>query len=170
MKSLQRTAKWAALVCLSLAAVGVHAFELRGFRGVSWGEGVEALGDAKVAYTDGDVACYQRERENLIFGDSALKGVRYCFHQDRLFMVALEAAVEAKVLAAEFEHTYGRPDGRRGQAASWGSKTSGTRADLVASGATARLTLYSNKIEPALAQRMQKRAPLDVAGSVAAAL
>jgi hypothetical protein len=169
MKSLHRTAKLTALFCLSVAAVGAHAFELRGFRGVSWGEGAEALGAATVAYAEGQVTCYQRERENLMFGDSALKGVRYCFHQDRLFMVAIDAAVDAKALTTEFQHTYGRPDARQAQTVSWGGKASGTRADVMASGAAARLTIYSNKIEPTLAQRMQKLTPVEMARSVAAA-
>jgi outer membrane cobalamin receptor len=168
MTSLHRTAKLTALFCLSVAALGANAFELRGFRGVEWGEGAQALGAASVAYTEGEVSCYQRERENLIFGDSALNGVRYCFHQDRLFMVSIEAAVDAKALTSEFQRTYGRPDLRRGQATSWGGKSSGTRAELVADGAAARLTLYSNKIEPLLAQRMQKLNPLELTRSVAA--
>jgi hypothetical protein len=169
MKSLHRTAKLTALFCLSLAAMSAQAFELRGFRGVSWGEGAEALGTATVSSNEGEVTCYQRERENLLFGDSALKHVRYCFHQDRLFMVTIDAAVDAKSLVAEFQHTYGRPDARRGQTTSWGGKASGTRADLMAQGATARLTIYSNKIEPALAQRMQKLAPMEPGSRVAAA-
>jgi hypothetical protein len=170
MKSLHSTAaKLTAVFCLGLAAMSAGAFELRGFRGVSWGEGAEALGTASVSHSDGDVTCYQRERENLLFGDTALNGVRYCFHQDRLFMVTVDAAADAKALSTEFQRTYGRPDARRAQAASWGSKSSGTRAEIIASGAAARLTIYSNKIEPALAQRMQKLSPVEPAHRVAAA-
>ena len=161
MKTAQRTlAKLCIAAGFGLLAVSAHAFELRGFRGVSWGDGVEALGDTAVlANTEGDVTCYQRERENLLFGDSALNGVRYCFHNDHLVMVALDAAVEPKALSAEFQRTYGRPDAQGRQAASWGGKTSGTRAELVAQGsAAARLSIYSNKIDAALAKRIHKLA------------
>jgi len=171
MKSRHRTAvRLSAALVLGLAAVGANALELRGFRGVAWGEGADALGAAIATHQDGDVTCYQRETENLLFGDSALTGVRYCFHQDRLFMVALDAAVDARTLSAEFQRTYGRPDAHQGLAASWGSKTSGTHAELVARGKTmARLTLYSSKVEPALAKRMQL-GPVEPASSVASSL
>ncbi|GAB4552327.1 MAG: hypothetical protein IV105_00505 [Rhizobacter sp.] len=161
-------AKLTAVFCLGLAAMSASAFELRGFRGVSWGEGVEALGAVTVSHSEGEVTCYQRDRENLLFGDTPLNGVRYCFHQDRLFLVAIDAAANAKTLTTEFQRTYGRPSTQRGQAASWGAKGSGSRAELAASGATARLVIYSNTIEPTLAQRLQKLGPVEVTRSVAA--
>lgn len=170
MNSLHHTAaKLTAVFCLGLAAMSASAFELRGFRGVSWGEGVEALGAVTVAHNEGEVTCYQRDRENLLFGDTPLNGVRYCFHQDRLFMVAIDAAANAKALTAEFQRTYGRPTAQRHQAASWGAKGSATRAELAASGATARLVIYSNTIEPTVAQRLQKLGPVEVTRSVAGA-
>ena len=162
-------AKLSAALCLGLVALAANAFELRGFRGVSWGDSAEALGMSSVAQIEGDVTCYQRERENLLFGDSALNGVRYCFHQDRLFMVTLDAAVGSKALSAELQRTYGRPSAHSAQAASWGNPTSGTRADLVANGDTAaRLTIYSNKIEPAIAQRMEKLVAAEATRAVVA--
>jgi hypothetical protein len=153
---------------LSLLALGASALELRGFRGVMWGEGVEALGAAAVvAHTEGDVVCYQRERENLLFGDSALQGVRYCFHNDRFVMVALDAAVGPKALVAEFRRTYGRPV-LHANHASWGNKASGTRAELVAQGeSAARLSIYSNKIDAALAKRIHKLATAEAPQRVA---
>jgi len=162
-------AKLSVVLFLSLIAGGAQAFELRGFRGVSWGEGIEALGAATVVQTVGEVTCYQRQRENMLFGDTPLNGVRFCFHRDRLFMVTLDAAVAPKAFVAEFEHTYGRPASRRGQTAAWGTKGSGTRADLAAIGnAATRLTIYSNKIEPSLARRMQKLSPAELPNSLAA--
>lgn len=152
-------APWIVALGLGLAATASNAFELRGFRGVDWGEAPQVLGVATVAHADGDVTCYQRERENLLLGDSALNDVRYCFHQNRLFMVALDAAVAQKALVAEFQRAYGRPSQRSGQAASWGGHASATRAELASQGpSAARLTLYSNQIEPALAQRMHRLA------------
>lgn len=151
--------QWMAALCLGLATAGASAFELRGFRGVDWGESPQVLGVATVAQIEGDVACYQRERENMLLGDSVLNEVRYCFHQNRLFMVTLAADVDQKALVAEFQRAYGRPSARSSQAASWGGKASPTRAELVAQGRTAaRLTLYSNQIEPAVAQRMHRLA------------
>jgi len=170
MPSLQAAAlSRCAALCLGLAATASNAFELRGFRGVDWGEAPQVLGVATVAQAEGDVACYQRERENLLLGDSALNEVRYCFHQNRLFMVTLDAAVDQKALMAEFQRAYGRPDARSGQAASWGGKASSARAELVAQGrSAARLTLYSNQIEPAVAQRMHRLASEPSAQRVAA--
>jgi hypothetical protein len=164
---LSTVAKLSAVCCLGLVAAGAQAFELRGFRGVSWGEGAEALGAAMVVQTVGDATCYRRERENMLFGDIALNGVRYCFHQDRLFMVTIDAPVPSQAFIADFARSYGRPDSHRGQAASWGTKTSGTRADLAASGSVAtRLTIYSNKIEPGLAQRIHELSPPQMPSSV----
>ncbi len=158
--SLQRTTQWVVLTCLSLAALSVQAFNMRGFRGVSWGEASETIGEARVTYTAGAVTCFQRERENLLFGDVALIAVRYCFHKDRLFMVRLAAAVSATALAAEFERSYGPPDVRRAHGATWGTQASGARADLFARAETATLVIYSNKIEPAVAQSMKKLAAM----------
>ena len=154
---------------LGLVAFGANAFELRGFRGVAWGQGAEALGEAVVAHADGDLACYQRESESMLFGDSALNDVRYCFQHNRLVMVALDAAVDPKALALQFQRTYGRPDARKGQVASWGRRSTGARAELVAQGASAaRLTLYANPIEPAVVQRLHKLASSDPAPRVVA--
>lgn len=162
-------ASLSAALVLGLTAVAANAFELRGFRGVAWGDGVDALAAAVATHRDGDVTCYQRETENLLFGDSPLAGVRYCFHRDRLFMVTIDG-VDARSLSAEFRRTYGRPDAQQGTTESWGTAASGTHAELVANAkAAARLTLYSNKIEPALAKRTQL-GPVDAASSVASSL
>ena len=48
---LSTVARLLAVCCMGLATVGAQAFELRGFRGVSWGEGAEALGAATVVQT-----------------------------------------------------------------------------------------------------------------------
>ncbi len=103
-----------------LALGAVHAVELRGFRGLMWGDTPEYLGAAQVVHDDGAVACYQREEENLLFGDSPLKAVRYCFRQGHFFLVTLEAAVGAEQLAAEFQGGYGRPDLSGPGYARWG--------------------------------------------------
>jgi hypothetical protein len=164
---LSTAARLFAVCCMGLTTVGAQAFELRGFRGVSWGEGAEALGAATVVQTVGDATCYLRERENMLFGDIALNAVRYCFHQDRLFVVMLDAPVPPKTFIADFARSYGAPNARRGQSASWGTKASGTRADLAASGdETARLTIYSSKIEPGLAQRIHKLSPPQMPSNV----
>jgi len=158
----------AAFVLGLVAAGGVNAFELRGFRGVSWGEGVEALGASTVAQVVGEVTCYQREHENMLYGNTPLNGVRYCFHKDRLFMVTLDAPVTPKAFVAEFQRLYGRPDSLRGEAASWGTKVSGTRAELASVGHdVTQLKIYSKKIEPGVAQRMKPLPLAEPPGSVA---
>ncbi len=171
MKSPHSTfAKLSAIACLGLVALGAQALELRGFRGVSWGEGAEALGVATPVHSQGDVTCYRRERENLVFGDSPLNDVRYCFQQDRMVMVILDAAVEQSALVTEFQRTYGRPTARVGQTVSWGGRATSTQADLLAAGQSgSRLAIYSSKIDAALAQRMQKASPGEATCDVAAA-
>lgn len=156
-----RTAARLIALSLVLAAVGAQAFQLRGFRGVEWGAEAERLGvDATVVSREGELTCYQRANENLLFGDTELKAVHYCFVNDRLYSVRLEAAVGAKALAAELQRTYGRPDARRGLNATWGRKATDARAELVAQGEHSQLTLYpdsSRKTE--LAMRGTAAAP-----------
>jgi len=139
-------AKLVAVLCLGLASLAANALELRGFRGIAWGDGADNLGPAAVVdHANGDVVCYKRERENLLFGDSPLHQVRYCFHQDRLFMVTLDSAVGLEAMVAELQRTYGPPTARLHNTASWGRASSSARAELVslpAGGPLSRLTLY----------------------------
>jgi hypothetical protein len=138
-------AKLVAVLCLGLASLAPNALELRGFRGIAWGDGADNLGPAAVDHANGDVVCYKRERENLLFGDGPLHQVRYCFHQDRLFMVTLDSAVGLEAMVAELQRTYGPPTARLHNIASWGSASSSARAELVslpAGGPLSRLTLY----------------------------
>lgn len=151
MTTLRTTAaRLIAATSLALAALGAQAIELRGFRGVAWGDDASRLGAATLVYRHGEVSCYQRAQENLLFGDSALTSVRYCFHEDRLFLVTLEAAATARALEAELARTYGRPDVRRGAVVAWDGRTSGAR--LTAQGKQAQLTLYASDLEPNVAQ------------------
>lgn len=127
----------------------VQAVELRGFRGVLWGDDVSRLGPAERVQAGGELSCYRRERENLLFGDSPLAEVRYCFHRGRLFMVLLEANVDLATLRAEFESSYGPPDAGSPTRVLWGSKTSATRVELVpAVGQRASMRIYSSEYEP----------------------
>ena len=151
------------VLCLGALSTTANALEMRGFRGVSWGEGAAALGEAHAVLSHGDTVCYRRAKENMVFGQVALHTVRYCFQRDRLFMVIVDAAVEPKAVIAEFQSAYGPPQYRVGQAVSWGGPTSGTHAELSPRTAIAtRLTIYSNHIAPALAKRMQKLSPPDL--------
>ena len=154
MKNTARTAARLIALSLVLAAAGAQAFQLRGFRGVEWGEEAERLGpDATVVSREGELTCYQRANENLLFGDTELKAVHFCFVNDRLYSVRLEAAVGAKALAAELQRTYGRPDARRGLNATWGRKATDARAELVSLGEHSQLTLHpdsSRKTELAM--------------------
>jgi len=162
-------AKLAAVLCLGLASLAANALELRGFRGIAWGDGADNLGPAVVDHANGDVACYKRERENMLFGDSPINEVRYCFHQDQLFMVTLDSAVSLKAMISEFQRTYGPPKARLRNIASWGSESSSARAALVslpAGGPPSRLTIHSTKFEPHWA----KTGPAEMPRRVAAAL
>lgn len=157
MSKATRLAAAATLLVGAVFTLGAQAFELRGFRGVHWGEGVEALRDVGPAQVDGDVACYQRDRENLMFGDTELSSVRYCFHHDRLVMVMLDAPVAREAFSLEFQRTYGRPATHTPRADVWGGVPSTTQAELVAQGAkAARLTITVSRIEADAARRMVK--------------
>ncbi len=140
MKTSRATAPLIA-AALCLAAAGTHAFELSGFRGVAWGDAAARLGTATVVSREGALTCYQRERENLMFGDAELAAVRYCFLNDRLHSVRLEAAVSAQAMAAELQRTYGRPAARRGAVSTWGRAPDRSRAELVAQGERSQLTI-----------------------------
>ncbi|MBL0728815.1 hypothetical protein [Piscinibacter sp. HJYY11] len=170
---MSRASRFAAVATLALGswvALGAQAFELRGFRGMHWGEGAEALRDAGPAQVDGDVACYQRERENLIFGDTELSGVHYCFHNDRLVMVMLEAPVAREAFSAEFQRTYGRPAKHNAHADVWGGVPSTTHAELVSQGPQgARLTITVSRIEADAARRMVQLASRPAAPDAAPA-
>ena len=139
----------AAFGVLALAASASQAIELRGFRGVPWGAGVDSLGASQLAYTDGDVRCYRRERENMLYGDSPVKDIRYCFHQDQLFMVALDAEVALDTLVQEFAATYGPPDWRVPAKTTWGDRSTRARVEMVAPAeGGASMLMYSNEYEP----------------------
>jgi hypothetical protein len=147
--SIRRLAAVAVLTFSAFASSSAGAIELRGFRGVPWGAGVESLGASQLAYRSGEVSCYRRDRENMLYGDSAVKDIRYCFNQDRLFMVALDADVALDVLVREFETTYGPADWRVPAKTSWGDHATRARVEMVApaEGGTSML-MYSNEHEP----------------------
>jgi hypothetical protein len=153
MASFSRTVvKLVALLGLGVASLTASAVEMRGFRGVMWGDDVAKLGKSTLAYTDGDVSCYTRERENMLFGDSPLQEVRYCFHRNRLFMVALDTEVDQQTLLSEFQSSYGPPDARETALVSWGSGSTASRVDVVSppAGGHALMLIYSNRVEPGL--------------------
>lgn len=151
------TSRFLAALCLGLAAMGAQALEMRGFRGVAWGDGAEALGPASVAPADGSLNCYTRERENLLFADATLSGVRYCFRNDRLVRVMIDAAVDAQALASQVERLYGHADAQRGLTASWGAASSKTRADVMARGTASRLVIYSPQEDTELTDTAPRR-------------
>jgi hypothetical protein len=133
-------------VLLACASMGAGAVELRGFRGFAWGSDVDSLGDARQVSSEGGVQCYRRERENLFYGDSALREVRYCFHEGRLFLVVVDSNADSATLAAEFQSTYGPPAQRMAHKATWGD--SGSRARVEISGVPASMRIWSNEYTP----------------------
>jgi hypothetical protein len=155
-----------AALCLAVAAFGAQAFELRGFRGVHWGEGADALRGEALVHEDGEARCYQREQENLLFGDTPLQGVRFCFDHDRLAMVVLEAPVPSAALSAEFERAYGRPTSQKNGVSAWGGPSTATTARVVGVGPqVSRITLSVSKLDAETARRLHKLATADAAGA-----
>lgn len=147
-------------LALGVSACAAHAVELRGFRGISWGDGSVALGAAVLVSQEGKVTCYQRERENLLFGDSELSGVRYCFEQDRLFLVSVESAQRPEVLAGEFGRTYGSPQRLADGRLSWQAKPGASGAEVlaVAQGRPgSSLMLYSTQFDRKAIQGTMQR-------------
>ncbi|WP_280153599.1 hypothetical protein [Piscinibacter sp. XHJ-5] len=144
---MSRLARWAALAALGFASVSVGAVELRGFRGVPWGAGVESLGDSHLVSAQGEVRCYRRERENLLYGDAPLREVRFCFHADRLVMVVVDAQVGPQALRGEFESSYGPPRVSSVSTALWGDSSTRARVeiDAPAANAPASMRMYSNE-------------------------
>jgi hypothetical protein len=147
--SFCRIVSLALLAGAGFATTAAQALELRGFRGVPWGAGVDSLGVAQLAERSGDVSCYRRENENMLFGDSQLKDVRYCFHRDHLFMVTLDAQVSLDTLVQEFQSTYGPPDRRAAATTGWGDRSTSARVEMQVppQGGTSML-VYSNEYEP----------------------
>jgi hypothetical protein len=131
----------AALLLAAAGTAQAASPQMRGFRGLMWGDPPSHLGNALEVARDGDVRCYRRERENLLFGDSELRAVQYCFRGDRLFMVALDALVDARALRAEFERGYGPPDESRGLTLRWRSAGQPVSAEIVSRAADAPATL-----------------------------
>jgi hypothetical protein len=146
---------WSCLVSWSLrlavlvaaaAAMPAGAVELRGFRGFAWGADADTLGEAQRVSSEGGVQCYRRERENLLYGDNPIREVRYCFHDDRLFLVVVDSEVDASALAAEFESTYGPPTQRAKAWSAWGDATTPVRVEIA--GAPASMRIWSNEHAP----------------------
>lgn len=169
MKPLRLSARLAttsaALCLLALAAFDAQAFELRGFRGVLWGEGADALRGEALVHEDGEARCYQREQENLLFGDTPLQGVRFCFDHDKLAMVVLDAPVAAAALSAEFQRAYGRPASQKKGVSTWGGAASATTARVVALGPQAsRITLAVSQLDAEVARRLETLASAEHAG------
>ena len=147
--SIRRGSLLAVLAAASLASAASQAVELRGFRGVPWGAGVDSLGASQLAYSDGEVSCYRRERENMLYGDSPVKEIRFCFHEGHLFMVALDADVDLDTLVREFVATYGAPDWRVPAKTTWGDRSTRARVEMVAPAqGGASMLMYSNEFEP----------------------
>lgn len=145
---------------LGAAAVSAGAAELRGFRGLAWGDSAVRLGSsAEKVQVNGELACYRRQSENLMFGDSLLTEIRYCFNQDRLFMVTLDSDEGHEKLAAEFQITYGPPSVRRENLMSWGDRGARSHVEIVPTTRRGKsaLMFVSNTYEPARALSRQAK-------------
>lgn len=126
-----------------------HAIELRGFRGMMWGDPPTHLGAARRVSAQAGVQCYEREQENLLFGDVPLRWVRYCFHRDALYLVQLSAVGQDDGLRTEFERGYGVPGGGGAASPRWGDPQHDVSAEIAgAAGAAAVLQLRSHRHAP----------------------
>ena len=134
------------LIAASALSTPAGAVDLRGFRGFAWGTDVDSLGAAQQVSSEPGVQCYRRERENLLYGDSPLRSVRYCFHDDRFFLVILDSTVDGATLAAEFQSTYGPPADQTAAHAVWGDASSRARVEIA--GAPASMRIWSNEYAP----------------------
>ncbi|HEX6703154.1 MAG TPA: hypothetical protein VF169_00230 [Albitalea sp.] len=152
-----RSASLAAVVAWGLSAMTANAVELRGFRGVPWGAAPDSLGAAAVVAERGEVRCYRRERENLLYGDSPIREVRFCFHRNHLFGVEIDSEVDQRTLRAEFQSSYGPPAFSVPSRASWGDQSTRARVEIVAppTGSPASLHIFSNEFEPSEKHALQ---------------
>lgn len=146
----RRIAMMALFISAALASASSPAVELRGFRGVPWGADVSSLGPApRLALSNGDVSCYRREHENMLYGEVPLTDVRYCFHRGHLYLVAVDADAPLDTLRSEFQSTYGPPDQREPSKWVWGSSSTASRVELQAPAqGAASMLMYSSEYEP----------------------
>lgn len=122
-----------ALTALALTVTTVcnaSALDLRGFRGLWWGDELERLGDARQVSAQGSQVCYQRTNENLLFGDIELRALLFCFDNGRFTSVRIDANARLEQLGAEFQATYGVPDSERNGHPVWGKPSEKTHARL----------------------------------------
>ena len=136
------------LAALAAAVLAAHAgaVEMRGFRGFAWGADADSLGVSQRVASEAGMQCYRRDHENLLYGDSPLRDVRYCFHDDRLFLVIVESQVDEATLTNEFQLSYGPPSQRAPAKSVWGDATSRTRVEI--DGAPASMRIWSNEYAP----------------------
>ncbi|MEY4564799.1 MAG: hypothetical protein RLZZ618_4076 [Pseudomonadota bacterium] len=158
-----------AVLALGAAASAAQAVEMRGFRGVAWGEASVKLGEATLVSQAGEVSCYQRNNENLLFGDSPVNNVRFCFKQDRLFLVSVESAQPADALAEEFTRTYGKPTRSSAGRSEWAAHRGQAQAEVMSQAPTgSALHVYSagsqrKAVNQALALIAPAKAPVTIA-------
>lgn len=158
-----------AVLALGAAAGAAQAVEMRGFRGVAWGAASVKLGEASLMSQAGEVSCYQRNNENLMFGDSPVSQVRFCFKQDRLFLVSIESAQQADNLAEEFGRTYGKPSRSSAGRSLWSAHRGQAQAEVMTQAPTgSTLHVFSagserKAVDQALALIASAKAPQTVA-------
>jgi hypothetical protein len=141
MRTLPTLARSLVLIGAALCASAASAVELKGFRGLMWGDAPSYLGAAELVQAEGSVACYRRHNENMLFGDSPLAAVRYCFQRDRLFLVVLDSTVNLNSLLADFKSGYGAPDVQTAAYARWGAADANLIVDISTPAAGAAATM-----------------------------
>lgn len=133
-----------------LTAGNVYSRELpNGFRGLTWGSSLSALGHDITPLTEGRILapnekCFSRMSDKLEFDGSPLTAIEYCYYKGKLYSVNLIALDAYKpFIEASLVKAFGPSNN-----GFWGSgaSTSPTIAFLAHIGSTARLMLSSRKI------------------------
>ncbi len=151
MDSIVKLTRQVLATVLTLGAcASAGAVDLVGFRGVPWGAQPDSVEPAELVSAQGEQRCYRRERENMLWGESPLSAVTFCFHRDRFYMAVVESKTDVQTLSAEFKSMYGAPSMAAPTRVVWGSRNGIARAEIVAPmpGGTATMRLTSNEFEP----------------------
>lgn len=148
-RSFRSIALLIVLSAVSLASAAFDATELRGFRTAAWGSSVDTLGPSHLVFSSGAVSCYRRELENMLYGESPVKDIQYCYYQDQLFLVAMDTAVDLDTLMQREVASSGAPDWSVPGKATWGDRSTRARVEVTApQRGSASMLMYSNQFEP----------------------
>lgn len=138
---------------VTLAASVVHAQDMPdGFRGIKWGWSSAVLGTNATKIRSHRLPwgamneCYVRANEVLKLGDAELKGIHYCFYNDRFDAVTVVArAQDERLLRSIVTAAFGPPEEGKGNVWGWNEPMPGrSRAILAVIEGEARLLFVAS--------------------------